>query len=73
MARTEVVREFRNRLVSGGWDLIHADIAANAFEVFISRDDRYLTPEDEHFKHKYYSQRMDMLVQSILDEDTERR
>lgn len=66
MAHTEVVREFCNRLVSGGWDQLHADIAANAFEVFTSRDGEYLAPEDE-------LRRMDMLVQSILDEDTERR
>ena len=66
MAHTEVVREFRDRLVSGGWDQLHADIAAKLFEVFTGRDGEYLALEED-FK------RMDMLVQSILDEDTERR
>ena len=62
MAHTEVVQEFRNRLVSGGWDQLHADICANAYERYTSRDGEHLAVEEDF-------RRMDMLDQSILEEE----
>ena len=62
MAHTTEGQEFRDYLVSGGWDQLHADICANAYERYTSRDGEHLAVEEDFL-------RMDMLVQSILDEE----